>query len=680
MQSYIAQHANCGAGSDNVRARKSPNGAVLRHRHLLCRTVSRAISFVFILTSVHVYAEATVYEYTEKYESYLQAQPLETVIWSNRNLSEVKSFRARMKGGWMSSSKDAVGFVCDRTDGGMVVQFQCLDGVRKAVRARFRQDGSDIRAYADMCGYDNGTEIGVRMPDDVFSYEVSTNGTDGVYGVYDVEALSVRETIKEIEENADGIVVNGGILNVNAERPQSLLSAVSGTGGLQFSASTPTQTLENVFAPYLAQTDQLVIEKTLLSDVEVNSGIIGGGWCGVSEILSAYHRNMAADGQSFTVQFQWYNKEKDTLKGVVAQFTQSGENVTAKAIRAMQASNSSAIGTDMMTDTANWPSGTYPIATSDDGDGYGVKCISYRARRVVSVTLSGAKAWTGGTYVCGIPVTVSSSGLAEGSRVEVSGKGVLTVNAGHESDVYPAYDYLVADAKLCFGASFAVNNRDRIEVHNGIVEWNLGQWASYFNSLSLFDACVIGGINGIGVGLDGDAHWTTSGSGMSTVAVEVRLTGGTRTFTLETSEDIRFAERVFEYPDMAYKGMKFRKAGNAKAIFAKGCVTSGNLTFSGGTLVICEDSAFGELILGTEDATIELSAGKNLAFANSSLSDWGSGQLAITAGKGSSISFGADAQGLTRNQLKHIKINGKPVIIDEHGILRSSFGMMVSVR
>ena len=61
-----------------------------------------------------------------------------------------------------------------------------------------------------------------------------------------------------------------------------------------------------------------------------------------------------------------------------------------------------------------------------------------------------------------------------------------------------------------------------------------------------------------------------------------------------------------------------------------------------------------------------------LAFADNSSSDWGTGSLVITGAGNNEISFGTDADGLTEAQLALISLNGSTPVINTSGQLSTS--------
>ncbi len=123
-----------------------------------------------------------------RYNSYLPAQ--ETVVWKDRRLSEIDSFRAYMGGPWFSVLHQARGIIYDRTENSMKVQFQSLDGHCKVLRARFRQQGEDIVGAVEAAGFSEGDAYGTLLPVSKFVLPPATSPTNGTYGVYRIEAAS----------------------------------------------------------------------------------------------------------------------------------------------------------------------------------------------------------------------------------------------------------------------------------------------------------------------------------------------------------------------------------------------------------------------------------------------------------------------------------------------------------
>ena len=117
-----------------------------------------------------------------RYEPYLTGE--EKVVWKGMRLNDVKELSATLHGRWITLPHVAKGVITERTDTSLTVQFQSLDGICKAVRARFRQVGADIVARAEKAGYADKSYYGKQMPDEVFKHEPATAADNGTYGAY----------------------------------------------------------------------------------------------------------------------------------------------------------------------------------------------------------------------------------------------------------------------------------------------------------------------------------------------------------------------------------------------------------------------------------------------------------------------------------------------------------------
>lgn len=118
--------------------------------------------------------------------AYLQKK--ETVLWRNTRLEDVKVLTGKMDGGWIGKTFGSLGVIASRTNGAMSVQFQCLDGYCKAVKAELVQRGADVAARVVRSGYTDAGRFGRVLPESVFSLEAATCRTNGTYGVHDVAA------------------------------------------------------------------------------------------------------------------------------------------------------------------------------------------------------------------------------------------------------------------------------------------------------------------------------------------------------------------------------------------------------------------------------------------------------------------------------------------------------------
>lgn len=608
-----------------------------------------------------------VYDFSDIYGPYLTTT--ETVIWQNRKLSEITSITAMLKGGWISQEKAALSVIYDRTDTSFTAQLQCLDGSSKAVRAYFRQEGADIVVSADKSGYGDAELYGTRMPDELFFREISTDGANGVYGAKCLEAFGdVRQTVQELPESESGIEVRGGILQIEAASDQEIASAVSGSGGLKFLSRTHGLVRQDgVVDGYATKQEKLVLVGGDLSTMTLAGGTIQGGWCGGPFDVSAYNVVYDPAAGTLSAQFQYYNPGNNSLKGVAVVFTAKQDgSIVVRAVKAAQAApkggktGEQALGSDMFGE--DWPASGTSIATSDGGDGYGVKDIRYSCDVHIVTTLSGEKAWMGGTMVDGANVIIANSQLAKGTDVRIVNGGRLTLAASGAWDMVNGNSYLVSEgAVLADEAAFAITDGDRIVLDAGTFE--VGHLNNYVNDLVMMNGATIRGGIPVRAGLNGSAIWKISGTGAMRVLSKTELAGSARTLKLDTDSDIVFEEEVFELP--GYEGMKFAKTGPAKATFRKSFTTGGEMTLDGGTVEFGDDASFGSLVL-TGDAAVKVSEGHTLAFGDSSAVSWSEGVTLEVSGR---VRFGTSSAALTRRQLRQISINGNRVHLDADGWL-----------
>jgi len=609
-------------------------------------------------------AEPVVYDFTDVYAPYLAKT--NAVIWKNRKLADITSITAILKGGWISTPKNGKSCIYDRTDTSFTAQLQCVDGNCKAVRAHFSQVGDDVVAVADGAGYGEAALFRKRMPDSLFVQEISTDGSNGTYGAHDLEAWGdSRQVVKELPESAAGIVVNGGLLQVDVEADTTVATGISGTGGLKLhSADGGLVEQQGTFAGYAPTADKLVVAGGDISTFQVTGGLIQGGWISSGKVAfeaGAYNLVYDAATGTLSVQFQCSDPGK-WVKGVAVLFTQKADGIYLKAVKAAQANAVDKLGTDMF--GSDWPaSGTY-IATSDTGNGYGVQDIRYVCRVAVKATLSGEKSWTGGTVVDGANVIVEANRLVRNTDVRVVNGGSLTLNAkGGFYDENGIGYYVGPGSTLVSVAPYSLHSGDRIVVDGGTLR--VGNGSNYLNDLTLANGGTLAADASVmaQVGYFGAVSWNTDGTNEVYVNAPVRLVRQNSTLTLDTVADITFGETLVEHPD--YKGMKFVKTGAALATFKKSFTATGRATLAGGALAFEASSTFGALVLAG-NAAVSVSSGSTLTFADSSAETWTSGATVSVSG---TVRFGTSASALTREQQRAIRLDGKRAVLDDDGWL-----------
>lgn len=612
-----------------------------------------------------VQAEAVTYDFTRQYAPYLTST--ETTIWENRNLAGIESLKCQMMGGWIGTAKVGIGVIYDRTPTSFTVQFQCKDSQCKTVRAYFRQDGANIVARADKAGYADGSYFGSRIPDSDLWRDIATSDSSGTYGVKEIEAFSVDQIVDALPADADEVVVNGGILQVNVNSDSTISTPISGNGGLRFHGAGEPVVTQHTFDQYVTGSNQTLIENADIFDIEITSAVFNGGWCKRGEGAKPYNVTSNLEAKIMRVQLQNRFGTWNNLYGFIVELSQSGDNVLIKGISTRQGGSGHDEGSDM----AEWTGSTASIATSATADGYGLESISFVKRSLPMVILPGTKSWTGGTTADGCNVKVTTSQLAANTMARAVNGGVLELSATGSWNVLPDNTFIAeTNSTVFFRASWAINQEDTLKVLGGAVKYDTsGNF--YVNNALFADGATWSG-NKPQVGYQRDCYWRTEGEEDINIFSTLRLVGSSAAtkVTLDTAADIVFHKGLEE--NFAYPGATLIKQGAAKANFVTGGTTTGPLQLEGGTVAFGGNAGFASLVLAG-NATVEVAAGKTLSFGSSADKEWASGvRLNFTGVFDSSnhvVRFGTDATGLGKAQLSKIRINGLRCTIDETGWL-----------
>ena len=613
-----------------------------------------------------VLAEAMVYETASRtYSPYLTKT--ETVIWENRSLADIMSFTCTLKGGWIGAPTTGTGVIYDRTPTTFTVQFQCVNGGCKTVRAYFRQEGANIVARADAAGRGNDGEYRNRLADSVFTTALATSDGGNGYGVYGIEAFGdANWTIDAVPPNEDGVVVSNGTLLVNVAADTTVATAISGNGVVRFAGSGQKIETEHEFGQYVTTANQTLIENADVFDIVITSAVFNGGWCGRCEGALPYNVTSNVEAKTMKVQLQ-KQFPNTAIRGLVIQLSQSGSDVLIKGIVTRQAGSEQGLGSDVET----WNGASPSIATSASANGYGLESISFVKRALPTVVLSGTKGWTGGTIVDGCLVKVKESQLAAATDVRVMNGGRLDLFARGYFDVFTRNRYRVeADSTLGLGVNFALNRRDAIDADGGMVTYLTDGITTYITDMTLANGAAVNGTCNPQTGYDVDALWRVEGETESVVDTPLSLVRSVVSFIIDTAADVVFRKHVHEHS--GYPGAPVVKRGSAKATFAAGCSTTGAVTLAAGSVRFGEDSSFGPLVV---DGTVgvEVDAGKTLTFDASAAQTWASDAVLGFIGafdySNHVVRFGTDATGLAKAQLNQIRINGERCVLDNSGWL-----------
>ena len=617
-------------------------------------------------------AEATVYNTaSRRYTAYLAET--ESVIWENRSISDITSLSCTISGTWVSATA-GTGVIYDRTPTSFSVQFQCVDGAdSKMVRAYFWQVGANIVARADKAARDKAEGYRGRFPDSVFdtsTVPLATPDSSRGYGVCDIEAFGdTTWTVNAIPQNEDGVVVSNGTLQVNVANDMTVSTAISGNGAIRFVGSGQAIEHDETFGEYVTEEDQTFIEGADVFDLEITSAVFNGGWCGRAEGAVPYNVTSNISAKTMTVQLQ-KRFENNSLRGVVVQLSQSGSDVLIKGLIARQAGSGQTEGSDV-----NEWSTQAPLATADNGRGYGLESIAFIRRAMAKVSLSGVKGWTGGTIADGCEVEVISSQLAGATDVRAINGGKIVLSAAGGYSAFTRNRYRIEqDSALSLNANFAVNRHDAIDVDGGTLV-RASDDNCYIDEMTLANGAVVVG-HYAQIGCDMDSVWKITGNGETFVDAPVRLVNlrNSPTFIIDAAADAVFGGRIYQGPSNL--GMNITKRGAAKVTFAADCVTTGMVTLAEGTVRIGAAASFGPLVL-SGNVAVEVADGATLTFDGSSEQSWAADATLELTGtfepESRNVRVGTGADGLTTVQRKKIKMNGLRCRIDEDGYLHPAY-------
>ena len=654
------------------------------------RLIVAVLVAVGISVGLTASAEVVTYDLTQKDGAYLQKSATVIQAWTNRKLADVTSIKGVMKGGWHPTEAEVQGVIYDRTAESFSVQFQYVNDkneIIKVVRAHFRQEGTSIVGWADRCG-NNGSLMdapqffGYVLTDaELTDADVSIDGASGHYGIHDIEIFGdVVQTVTEIPSAENEIRVMGGVLGIAVENGQTIANAISGDGGLAFIGAVSEEQGSMGADAFIGTTDTVIVRGCDISGLDTSSltAWLDGAYLGTQHptaAIPACNVVWAANRLSFTAQFQYvqHNTGYDNVRGGLVEFSQSGADIVAKVKFTGQVSDDVTPGTDRylgsdMLDESIWlPNKRTTVVTSSTGGGVGVRTVAYRAKKINRVTLSGTKAWTGGTWVDGASVNMTGSYFANYSTVTIRNGGILDLAANGVFKVFRYISYRVLEGSFlrCRG-NFAIDNGDKLFVDGGTVVYVDNN--TYFNDVTLLNGGTIIGGDGIGIAYQGSSTWHVIGDSPISVGVPIRLTYDSgRTFVVNAETDLSFAGAVQAKSN--YTGLPVKKTGAAKVTFGAGVnMPTEPLLLEAGTLAFQKDSTVKSLTL-TGAGHVEVSTGATLSVGDSSALAWsGTGRLEVTAGAGA-VRFGTGPTALTSTQLARIRMNGRRVTLDESGYL-----------
>ena len=651
---------------------------ILTSRTMVAATAAVSMVLMAILSS-HGAATVTVDETGVVYDipsSWTKSDDYETtaarLAWPGKSLADIVAVRGTVNGAWIGANYTVNGLIYARTDASFKVQFQMSDspGKVKAVRAELVQtaEGVTIRQTGAALAVQ---ALGTLMADSVFDASTTPKGSGG-YGVKGVEAYTDVHEIDAFPQPATGgITVNGGTLRVKVSKDVLSSVPVSGNGRLCFVAEgTPPSELSSSATLPANSSWVTVLADTDLSSVTLTGGDFGGGWVEGTTFSTAYRAATQTDG-SVIVQLQ--RLSWGAGRCVRVQLRQNGAHVEAKGVDAYGKS-----GVQLGTDAA----ATWGAANTGFRDGgYVISNLKFMRSGPYSVTLKGTKTWQGGTKVEGVRLAIRNSILPDRSTVKVTDGGILQLSAENVYDHYPQNTYdLAPGTQLHIDAFDAVNCGDKVIADAADVKV-ISDHRAYLDDLTLRNGSTLSG-HTVRVGNTGPAVWRLSGDQPIRISVPIETVRySTSALTFDAGVDTTLDGRIFEFAGR--EGMPLVKTGAGTLTFANTVASTGSLTLGGGSTCIAGAFAAAGLALA-DDATLEIAAGRAATFGDSSALAWTAGKRLTLVGAFRSadqtLRIGTTAAGLSREQVKAIRIEDRGARLDGEGWVHGQLGMVILVR
>ena len=580
------------------------------------------------------------------------------LAWPGKTLADIVAVKGTVNGSWIGANYYVSGLIYDRTDAALKVQFQMSDspGKVKAVRAELVQTTEGVTIRQTGAAIATQT-LGTLMADSVFDASTTPKGATG-YGVKGVEVYGDFCEVGEFPQpETGGLTVNGGTLRVKVSTDVSSSVPIAGTGRLWFSEGTPAATREVVSSASLPADSSwiTVLPAADLKDVALTGGEFGGGWVDGTTACTPYHAATQADG-SIIVQLQ--RLSWGAGRCVRVQLRQNGANVQAKGIDSYGKSS-----VPLGEDATKWDKNS----GFRDG-GYVISNLKFTRSGPYSVTLKGAKTWQGGTQVEGVRLAILSSILPDRSTVKVTNGGILQLSAENAYDHYPRNTYdLAPGTQLYIDAFDAVNCGDKVIADAAAVKV-ISDHRAYLNDLTLKNGATLSG-HTVRVGNTGPAVWRTSGEQPIAITLSVETVRySTDPLTFDVGVDTSLDGLIWEFASR--ERMPLVKTGGASLTIGGKVTSTSTLTQGGGTLALNDNLTAAGLVLA-DDSTLAVAVGKTAQFGDSSALVWTEGKMLNLVGAfdeaDQTLRIGTTVAGLSRSQLKAIRIGSMKAFLDDEG-------------
>lgn len=205
---------------------------------------------------------------------------------------------------------------------------------------------------------------------------------------------------------------------------------------------------------------------------------------------------------------------------------------------------------------------------------------------------------------------------------------------------------------------------------------------AYLNDLTLKNGATLSG-HTVRVGNTGAAVWRTSGEQPIAISVSVETVRySTDALTFDTDVETTFDGQIWEFASR--EGMPLVKAGDGTLTCGKKVVSTGSLTQNGGTLALDDNLTAAGLVLA-DDSTLAIATGKTAQFGASSALAWTTGKILNLVGAfgdaDQTLRIGTTVAGLSRSQLKAIRIGSMKAYLDDEGWIHQRWpGTTISIQ
>ncbi len=520
----------------------------------------------------------------------------------------------------------------------------------------------------------------------------------------------------------------------------TLTGALSGSGGTIAAEPDPQASAasETVSGGVVTTAWQTLVENAQLSDMTNIVAVLGGKNMGGNKNANTFF--LVNNGNSASCQFQYCDIGASTpyTKCVSCELRQNGNKVEISSANMYYKlyEVGDELGYAFTTEGKNTPdSNRYQI------DSY-VASFNHNLGGNSLVKLSSSEnSMIGGTIRVGGPgetlalLNIENAGAvpAAGGIVVISnGEYRLNVEgSGWGKGVGPGTSPIVVErggairtSKLhpfVPGTAKTPGTSQKITLDGGLLDvgWYNTQRVDqdvFLNDLELLNGARVFGPSQVRVGYYADAVWHVTGNEPSRFETGLLVAGSNdhKNWTVDVADVTQCAAVDFTLSgpmsllDESYPEPEVVKTGAGTMLITGKCKSqtegkylpfviragvlklgvtdamcgSQNITLDGGSLVLEKGTSDSVGVLKvSSNSSLVVPAGSSVAFADSSAVSWGENAVlnVNSDGETGAIRFGTDRNGLSAQQLSHIRLNGRRAVVDETGFL-SVGGFIIILR